>query len=191
MTRETLVDITVILAHKRIQLHLRIRIPPIPPKFNLPNPQPGFVTHLGSCPLHIAWIYNYYCMYLHTHEETKDNIMDTDSTIVKVQSMMGQIKVVDNKELNLAALSTTPGESCANCTNYSVYEVPEPIEHNMDNEAIYVEPLLLHGSCTTMIDRDLFVFNIPSTFHCPKHDRRQEDQFEDDAIIDNMEGREV
>jgi len=118
--------------------------------------------------------------------------MKPQPTPVRVLTMIGNIKVIDNKELNWSEHSTIPGVSCANCRHYNAYEVEtEPVEHNMDDDPIYIGPIVTNGSCTQPEHDDMFIFNVPSTHRCPKYDYRENDQFVDDAIIDDMEGREV
>jgi hypothetical protein len=130
-------------------------------------------------------------MYLQPNEEYEDTIMDNPLADIPVLVHIGPIKVVDNKDFKLAARSTTPGESCANCSHYSVYDQEtDPIEHNEDNEPIYVGPIVLRGACTSRIPDNLFVFNIPSDYHCPFFEKA-EVIYVDDTITDDMEGREV
>jgi hypothetical protein len=117
--------------------------------------------------------------------------MKDEDAHIPVYATIGHIKVIDNKDFKLAAHSTTPGESCANCKYYNVYKLStDPTEHNEDGDPIYTEQVLLEGSCTALIPNDLFIFNIPSSHHC-KHYTYTEHVFVDDTITEDMEGREM
>ena len=121
----------------------------------------------------------------------KDNVMDNQENIIEVAALVGNIKVLDNTVVKWADHKAPPGEACLNCRHYGVYTTPDAPVKNPDGDPLYNQPLVLNGFCTEPLLEELFIVNVPSTGYCPKYEYREQNQFDDDALTDDLEGREV
>jgi hypothetical protein len=109
----------------------------------------------------------------------------------------GQIlKVFDNRTVSWAHTNVHPGMTCRTCTHYALEEdVALPIELDETKAGyrakIIEAALTLQGVCLQAMPNFL-VHNIEAQWGCDHYEGKpMEEQFEDDTLTDDLEGREV
>lgn len=113
---------------------------------------------------------------LSTRVKPEDNLIRSTQTTL--------VQVLDNNQVNWAALNPASVNTCTTCTYYYAKKVQDTPLQDEEEVPIYTLPPKVEGACFYLMPKYL-IENVSPQCSCRSYQRRG-DEFEDDMIPDRL-----